>query len=148
MWIPFDNYLKKLWTLVDSIDHDAVATTVKIALITSAVAPNRVTHSFWSDLQANEVTGVNYTAGGNEIATKTVVVASNIITFDANDPAAWTMNVGGFANARYAIMYKTTGAPSSSPLIAYYDFGTNKGNTGSDFAIQLDAAGIATLAVA
>lgn len=147
-WIPFDFYLKKLWTLLDSIDHDDAGTVIKIALITSAVGPNRVTHDFWSDLQATEVSGVNYVAGGNEITAKTVTVAGNIVTFDAANPAIWALNVAGFTNARYAILYKDTGVAATSPLIAYYDFGGNKGNTGSDFEIQIDALGIATLTLA
>jgi hypothetical protein len=91
--------------------------------------------------------GTGYTTGGNEVASKTVTVASNIVTFDAANPAVWAMNAGGFANARYAILYKATGVGSTSPMIAYYDFGSSKGNTTSNFEIQLDAAGISSLRV-
>lgn len=145
-WVPFDYYLKKLLTQDDAIDHDAAGTTVKIALVTSTGAPNRATHDFWNDLSGNEVSGSNYIAGGNAIANKTVSVASNIITFDADDPATWSQHASGFSNARYAILYKDTGNVATSPLMMYYDLGSDKGNVSGDLTLQLATDGIATLA--
>lgn len=145
-WIPYDSFLKKLNTLDDSIDwDDNSSTTVKIALVTSSYTPNRASHDFWNDVSANEVSGTNYTSGGNEITNKAVTVSSNTVKVDANDPATWSQSASGFSNARYAILYKDTGTASTSPLIAYADFGSDKGNVDGDFTIQLDTGGIYTL---
>ncbi len=127
------------------IDHDDAGTTVKIALLTATHTPARATQDFWDDVSANEVTGTNYTAGGNEVATKTVTTAANVTKWDAADPATWAQSGTGFATARYAILYKDTGTPATSPIIAYHDFGSAKGNVDGDLTIQLDAAGIATI---
>lgn len=148
-WVPYDNYLKKYLTLDNSIDHDDNAsTTVKIAIVTSSYTPDRAAHDFWNDASTYEVSGANYTAGGNTLGNKTVTVNSNTVKFDSDDPATWAQSGSGFNNGRYAIMYKDTGTPSSSPLMAYYDLGSNKGNVDGDLTFQLDAAGIFTLAAA
>ncbi len=144
-WVAYDYYLKKLLTQDDAIDHDAAGTTIKIMLATNTYTPDRAAHDFKDDV-TNEVSGTNYTAGGNAIANKTVTVAGNVVKWDADDPATWSQSGSGFSNARKAIMYKDTGTPGTSPLIAYYDFGSDKGNVSGDLTLQLDAAGIATLA--
>jgi hypothetical protein len=145
-WVQYDKYQESLMNQVNAIDHDDNAsTTIKIALVTSSYTPNRATHDFWDDVSTNEVSGTNYTAGGNALASKTVTTATNITTWDANDPATWSQSGSGFSNARYAILYKDTGTPATSPLIAYHDFGSDKGNVDGDLTIQLDSAGIATI---
>lgn len=145
-WVVYDSYIESMCDLADTVDwNDNSTTTVKIALVTSSYTPNRATHDFWDDVSANEVSGTNYTAGGNEVANKTVSVASNTVTVDANDPATWSQSATGFNNARYAILYKDTGTASTSPLVAYADMGSDKGNVDGDFSIELDSAGIFTL---
>ena len=144
-WVSVDSYLKNLLTLDNSIDHNDAGTTIKIALVTVAYVPDRAADAFFSDVSANEVSGTGYTAGGNEITSKTVTVSSNVITFDAADPAAWAEDIAGFDDARFAILYKDTGVEATSPLIAYHDMTTDQGNTAGDFKISLSASGIATL---
>ena len=145
-WVPYDSYLKNMMTgeFTAFIDHDA--DTFKIALVTSSYTPDRATHDYWDDVSTNEVSGTGYTAGGNETANPAVTVSSNTVKFDADDPATWSQDASGFSNARYAILYKSTGTASTSNLLAYHDFSTDQGNTTGDFSITLDAAGIATLA--
>ena len=144
-WIPFDSYLKGMMSgeFTAFVDHDG--DTFKIALITATLAPDRAAHDYWDDLVANEVSGTGYTAGGNACANPAVTVASNVITWDADDPATWSQDAGGFDDARYAILYKSTGTNGTSNLVAYHDFGANKGNTAGDFTVQLAADGISTL---
>ena len=40
----------------------------------------------------------------------------------------WSQDASGFEDARYAILYKDSGAAATSPLIAYADLGGDKGN--------------------
>ena len=140
-WVQFDSYQEDLFE--GNIAHDS--DTIKIALIDSTLAPAAATHDFWDDLNTNEVTGTNYTAGGNAVASKTITTAANVTTFDAADPAAWAQSASGFADARYAIMYKDSGVASTSPLMFYHDFGSDQGNVAGELAIVLATAGIATI---
>jgi len=145
-WTQYDSFQESLFSQANAIDlDDNLTTTVKVALLTNAYIPDRATHQFWSDVSVSEVTGTNYAAGGNEAGTKTVSTTINVTTFDANDPAAWIQSGTGFSNARYAILYKDTGTPTTSPLIAYHDFGSDVGNVAGDLTVQFDAAGIATI---
>jgi hypothetical protein len=144
-WVQYDKYQESLMNQVSAIDHDNAGDTIKVALVTSSYTPSRATHDFWDDVSTNEVSGTNYTAGGNEVASKTVTTAANVTTWDAADPATWSQSGTGFSNARYAILYKDTGTPSTSPLVAYHDFGSDKGNVDGDLTVQLDSAGIATI---
>ena len=72
-----------------------------------------------------------------------MTLSAGTVTFDAAD-ATWPQSAAGFSNARKAILYKDTGTASTSPLIAYADFGADKGNVTGDLTLQMDAAGIIT----
>lgn len=124
------------------IDFDT--DTIKVALITSTLAPVASTHSLWSELSTNEVSGTNYTANGETLAV-TVNEVTGTVTVDSADPQ-WLESATGFANARYAILYKDTGVAATSPLICFIDFTIDKGNTASNLVLQIDALGIFTLA--
>lgn len=119
--------------------------TIKVALATSTYTPSQDTHDFFNDV-TNEVTGTGYTAGGATLASKTATYTSgtNTCAFDAAD-TSWTTST---ITARYAIIYKSTGTASTSPLIGYVDFGADVSSSGGTFTITWDAAGIFTLTVA
>ncbi len=143
-WVPYDSYLEGMMdgSYTAFVDHDA--DTFKISLHTVTYSPNRATHQYHSDL-TNEVSGTNYTAGGNACASPTVTVAANVVTWDANDPATWSQSGAGFNDARIAVLYKDSGVSGTSNLVAYNDFGSSKGNVDGDLTVQLDTDGIATL---
>jgi hypothetical protein len=150
-WVPFDSYMKNLFIQGANgvVDWDDNATTdVKVMLIKDDVAPVPETHDFVDDLDDNEVSGTGYTATGNVIASKAVTVDAHVITVDADNPATWSQNGAGFTDARYALLYKDSGTPATSPLIAYADLGGDKGNVAGDLTIEFDALGIFTLAAA
>lgn len=123
--------------------------TLKMMLVTGTYTPNQNTHDFRDDLGATEVSGTNYTAGGNTLATVTVNLdGSGNITIDANDPATWAQSASGFSNARRAIIYIARGGASSADeLVAYSnDFGADLGNVAANLDITLSASGIITSA--
>lgn len=124
-----------------SIDLDT--DTIKVALVTSTYTPNIDTHVFFSDV-TNEVSGTGYTAGGATLAGAAVTQdnTNDKGVFDAND-VSWTTAT---ITARGAVLYKSTGTASTSPLIAYVDFTTDKTSTAGTFTIQWSANGILTLA--
>ena len=140
-WTFFDSFVKGQFDgLLTStpVDFSAAGDTLKIALVTSTLAPNVDTHDFWSDLNTNEVTGTNYTAGGIALTTKTLTESGGIVKFDA-DNVTWAQSGAGFSNARYAILYKDTSVATTSPLICFIDFLTDQGNTVSAFTVTMDA---------
>ena len=124
------------------IDFDT--DTIKVALATSAYTPSASTHDFFNDI-TNEVTGTNYTAGGAEITGKSVTESSGTVTFDGAD-VTWSQSGSGFSNARYAIIYKSTGTASTSRLIGYIDMTSDKGNVAGDFTISWAGTGVFTVA--
>lgn len=120
----------------------------KIALVTNVYVPDQNLHDFWADASANEVAGTGYTAGGNVLANPILTLSgAGLITFDADDPATWSQNAGGFTNARRALLYRDSGVAGTSELVAYSDaFSADRGNVDGDFSITFDAAGIFTSA--
>jgi len=123
-----------------SIDLDT--DTIKIALVTSSYTPDIDNHDKFDDI-TNQVTGPGYTAGGETLASKTVTQdnTDNEGVFDAAD-VTWANST---MTARGAVIYKSTGTDSTSPLICYLDFTTDKTSSNGDFKITFDAEGILNL---
>jgi hypothetical protein len=116
---------------------DWVNDTVKVALVKAAYTPDQDKHDFWNDVSANEATGTGYTAGGKELAGKTLTYdeATNTIRLDAND-VAWA---GLSTTARYAVVYKDTGVAGESPLLGYIDFGEEVTVAAGEIKLEWDA---------
>lgn len=139
----FDIFRRKQASGVGAIDVTAL--TLKMLIVTSGYAPNQNTHDFEDDLGANEVSGTNYTAGGNTLANVTVTLSgAGLVTVDADDPATWLQNAAGFSNGRRCVAYADRGgAASANELIGYSDdFGADVGNVAGDFSIALHANGL------
>jgi hypothetical protein len=115
--------------------------TIKVALVTSTYTPSADNHDFFNDI-TNEVSATGYTAGG---VTLTVTTSQDNTddegVFDASD-ASWASSS---ITARGAVIYKDTGTPSTSPIIAYIDFGTDKTSDGGTFQITWASEGIINL---
>jgi hypothetical protein len=124
--------------LVVDFDTD----TIKAALVTSVYTPSASTHVTFDDI-TNEVSGSNYTAGGATLTTPTLTESSGTVTFDADD-VVWAQHASGFTDARYVIIYKDTGTPSTSALIGYIDLTSDKGNVSGSLTIEWNASGILT----
>lgn len=117
-------------------EHDLNATdTVKVALITNATVPTAATATpTLADF--TEVTGTNYTAGGETIASPAVtVVSGSQYKFDGSN-VSWTQHASGPTNIYYAIVYNDTNA--SDMAIGFIDMTTDGGTT----AISLAAGNI------
>lgn len=123
-----------------SIDLDT--DTIKVALVTSSYTPDQDVHDFFDDV-TNEVVGTGYTAGGASLANKAVTAdnTDNEGVFDADD-VSWTTAT---ITARAAVVYKSTGTASTSALICYIDFTSDKVSTAGTFTIAWNAEGILNL---
>jgi hypothetical protein len=113
--------LKNLYTGANLWDWDT--DTIKSALTTSTYTVDIDTHDFFNDV-TNEITGTNYTAGGYTLATATPLVrhATDQVRLDAADITQATATY----TARRAVVYKSTGTASTSPLITFLDFGARR----------------------
>lgn len=123
-----------LGTMVD-LDGD----TIKLALTSSSYTPDQDSHDFFDDV-TNEVSASGtYSAGG---ATLSVTLSQdntdNEGVFDATDVSFTSATI----TARYAVIYKSTGVSSTSPLICLIDFGSNIVSTAGTFTITFAAEGI------
>lgn len=117
--------------------------TIKVALTTSSYTFNQDTHDYFDDV-TNEVVGTGYTAGGATLASPTVTLdtANDRVDFDAAD-TSWTTST---ITARYAVVYKSTGTASTSPIVAVFDFTTDQVSSAGTFLITWNASGILRLA--
>lgn len=116
--------------------------TIKLSLHTSTYAPNLDTHDFYDDV-TNEIgnTG-SYTggaSGGITITTPTVTYdsATDETRLDGDDASATSATL----TARYAVIRKSTGTASTSPVIGLIDFGADQTVSGGTFTVQADSTG-------
>lgn len=120
---------------------DLLNDTIKCALFLDTSNCADPDLDFFDDL-TNEIAATGgYTAGGEELLSKTLVMdtANNRTEFDAADfeidPSTIT--------ARYAVIYvDTAGAASTDILLCVIDFGEDKVSTGGPFTITWNAEGI------
>lgn len=139
----YGNLAKALFNKEVDWDSD----DIKVMLVSSAYAPNQDTHDYLDDVQAFEVTGTGYTAGGASLAnkTRTYDAANNVLVLDA-DNVTWANST---ITARYAVIYDNTGASAAAkPLIGYIDLISDQASNAGNFTVEWDAAGILRLTVA
>lgn len=130
---------------VKHVVTDAIWTsdTIKVALTTSTYTPDQDAHEFFSSVTNELATANGYTAGGLTLGTKSVAydATTNQTRFIAAN-AQWTATAGNSITARKAIIYKSTGTASTSPLLGWVDFGADVTATGDNFTITWDATGV------
>lgn len=120
--------------------------TIKVSLHTSAYTPNQDTDDFFNDC-TNEVVGTGYTAGGATLGSKTLTYdgATNTLKIDGADT---TWSTSTITAARWAVIYKSTGIASTSPLIGYINLDVDRSSVAGNFTLIYDATGIATATLA
>ena len=136
--VIYNSFKKKI--MDGSIDLDT--DTIKVALVTSSYTPDQDSHDFFDDV-TNEVSGTGYSSGGASLANKAVTAdnTDNEGVFDADD-VTWSTST---ITARGAVLYKSTGTASTSALIAYIDFSTDKSSSAGNFTISWNSEGILNL---
>ena len=105
--------------------------TFKIALYTSSASLGEGTTAYSA---TNEVSGTNYTAGGNTLSISANPAASGTTAFLDFADTTWS---NATITARGALIYKSGG---SNPAVAVLDFGADKTSTAGDFTVQFPAA--------
>ena len=126
---------------------DIAADSFYIAMFTNSATLNEDTTGYTA---SNEVTGTNYTAKGQTLASVTLGLADNSSTVPTAflDFADTTWGSSTISNARGALIYNftLTAAGSGSgvnnaayPAVAVLDFGGDKSSSSGDFTITYPA---------
>ena len=110
------------------------ANTLKIALFDNTATLSSATTAY---AIANEVTGTNYTAGGEAMTGMAVTLDGSTAILDA-DNVTWA---NATISAQAAVIYNTN---FSNAAIAVLDFGGNKTSTNGTFEIQFPNANAST----
>lgn len=144
-WTLYDNFRSRQMT-GNAGNLAASGNSVKVALITSALAPTTATDVDWNTPGYTEVSGTNYTAGGLAIDSgQSVALSAGVVTYTTSVAIKWLQNAGGFSNARYAIIYDNTASgDGKKTLIAWFDLASNVGNVAGDLTITLPSSAIFT----
>lgn len=111
--------------------HDFTTHTFKIALYSSSATLDATTTAYSA---TNEVSGTNYTAGGNTLTVVAPTTSGTTAYLDFND-TTWS---AASITARGAVIYNSS--VSGNPAVAVLDFGADKTSTDGDFTIQFPTA--------
>ena len=124
--------------------HDLDSDTFKVALITTIPTASEATPDF---ADYTEVSGTNYTAGG-ETAAATYTEVGGVATWDIAD-VGWTQSGSGPTDIKAALIYNTTHS-GSNDAVAFIDMTVDAGTTpislvDGDINIAINASGVFTL---
>lgn len=117
--------------------------TIKLMLLTSSHTPDVDAEVFIDDVSANEVSASgSYSAGGVTLTVSSTTDDTNDVGYlDATDVSITSATI----NARYGVIYKDTGTPSTSPIICVQDY-TAVASNGGTLTITFASGGILKLA--
>lgn len=112
--------------------HDFTTHIFKIALYTSSATLDATTTAYSA---TNEVSGTNYTAGGNTLTVTGGAVSTSGTTayIDFSD-TTWA---DATITARGALIYNSS---ASNKAVAVLDFGADKASTAGDFTVSFPTA--------
>jgi len=115
------------------------ANTLKVALYDNTATLSSATTVYDT---ANEVTGTNYTAGGETMTGMAVTLDGSTAIFDT-DNVSWA---NATITAQAALIYNssTITGLTTNAAIAVLDFGGNKTSTNGTFEIQMPNANAST----
>lgn len=130
----FGNGLKH----VLSGDVNWASDTIKVAAFPHATTITQATNEFFSDLTGELTTANGYTAGGATLGTKSVAYASDVTTLKAAS-TVWTPSTGQTLTLGIAVIYKSTGTGSTSPLLGWVDFGSDQSALAAAWTIAWDS---------
>lgn len=130
-------------TLSASSPIDILSDVIPLTLHTATYTPTQATDAVFATATNELSTAGGYTAGGQNLASKTYTLASLTSTFTAAN-VTWSATSVTF---RHGILHDDTVANVVKPLIGYIDTGGNQTTSGVDIAFNWNASGIFTFAV-
>jgi hypothetical protein len=124
---------------------DYLADNIAVTLHTVTYVPDQDAHNYADDLTDELGTANGYTAGGQNLGTKsnTYTAGTNVIAFIAAD-VVWTAS--GTLTARVAVVSDTTpGSAATNPLLTYHLSDANISATDAAWTWDAPAGGFATV---
>lgn len=122
---------------------DLVNDTIKVALMNEyhSFNPSTSENQTWNDVKDNEISGTNYTSGGQALTGKKVTPdnVSNCSMFDADD-LTWSSST---ITAYHAVIYDDSS--SLKYIIGSIDFGGPQTSNGGNFTLEWEEDGIILL---
>ena len=118
------------------VDYDA--DTIKLIILDDTHTPDTSDASaqeHLDDISADEVGTAGGYTGAITLANMSVTQASDIASILADDINI-TADVSGFTDGRYAVVYKDSGTPATSPLICLVDLGSTTSIAVNDLQIN------------
>lgn len=118
-----------------------------LALVTNATVPSETTADpRWgaggsTDFSANEVSGDNYTTGGNALLNPTISLATATTKWDTDDPTTWSQAAGGPTDIRWGIIYDSTDAGKRAVGYVEMTTGTDISLVAGDISVAVAAGG-------
>ena len=131
-------------TLASVVDFDT--DTIKVVVLDNTFTPDTTASTIqehFDDISAKEVATATAYTGPITLASKTLTLSGVVVTFDAADIEI-AIDASGFTDGRYIAIYKDSGTPSTSPLIAIGDLGSDKDNVSSTIELNWAATGLIT----
>lgn len=136
-----------LWycpSLKKMIDVTLALGTAKVMFLSDAYVLDQDAHDYVNDVSANEVTGTGVSAGGVALSSPTTAIdaATNTVSLSGG-------NISGInVSACYAVLYVSTGTPSTSPLMTITDLSEGNGANVTVTGVTWNASGISFLTAA
>jgi hypothetical protein len=129
------------------IDLVGTPDTVKVMALATAYTADQDAHDYVNDVNANEVTGTNLSAGGFTADTVTFSYTSGTNTWklDHADESISTVTASDIKHMAWYV--ETAGAASTDPLIGYVTWDTALSPSAGTLAVNLDSAGLGTLTI-
>jgi hypothetical protein len=131
--------------LIDTLGQSWEAETHKVGLVSDSATPNFTTMDFYDDLNANEVTGTNWAAGGVTLVGTEITMTGDVLTFDATDVSVASTTI---TSAMCSVFKTNVGSAATDQLVMLHDFVTAVSTSNGTFGIQWHATGMSTLSFA
>lgn len=134
--------------IADQAFNWGTETTIKVALLSSPAWNQE--NTTWASVEASEVSGTNYTAGGFTLTAgnRSIDRSTNVISFKSTDDPLWSNST---INATHAAVY-VVGADATSFtdywLISLIDFDATESSVSGDFKIEWTSDTVFTITVA
>jgi hypothetical protein len=127
-WTTYDSFLVNQLSGANPTDFDG--DTIKCKICTSSYSPTRASDSAAADA-TNEVSGTNYTTGGETVTGISVDASGNTVSITASNVVI-AQSAGGFSDGRVLVLVDST----NDKLIAYETRGADFGNVSGQLTLN------------
>ena len=117
------------------------STSCKYMMILDTAVPDFDLHDFRDDYTATEVSGTNYTAGGNALVAPAITISAGL-KYDFDDPS-WANST--ITDAMAGIVNSGNATAASDEVYFLQDFVTAVSSSNGTFTVQINTAGALTM---